>query len=95
VPDKAAYSAFSNPRLVNGLRERRIETLIVSGGETDVCVAATVMAAIDLGFHVVLPIDVLCSASDATHDALVALYRRRFGQQIATTSTEQVLSDWR
>ena len=93
--DKPGYSAFTNSRLVGGLRRRGVETLIVSGGETDVCVAATVMAAIDLGFRVVLATDALCSASDTTHDALVALYRQRFGQQIATTSTEQVLSDWR
>jgi nicotinamidase-related amidase len=94
VLDKPVYSAFGNPRLTEGLRRRGIETLVITGGETDVCVAATVMAAIDLGFRIVLPTDALCSASDETHDALMTLYRQRFGQQIATTSTEQVLSDW-
>ena len=92
--DKPVYSAFSNPRLADGLRRRGIETLIVTGGETDVCVAATLMAAIDLGFRIVLPIDALCSVSDTTHDALITLYRQRFGQQIATTSTAHVLRDW-
>jgi hypothetical protein len=36
----------------------------------------------------------LCSAHDPTHDALMKLYRERFSQQIATTSTERVLSEW-
>jgi nicotinamidase-related amidase len=76
------------------LRRQGIETLIVTGGETDVCVAATVMAAVDLGFRIVLPADALCSAKDTTHDALMTLYRERFSQQIETTSTERVLRDW-
>jgi nicotinamidase-related amidase len=92
--DKAVYSAFGNPRLLPWLKAQGTDTLIVSGGETDVCVLATVMAALDLGFHIVLPTDALCSVSDSTHDALLLLYRQRFSQQIATTTTEQVLQAW-
>jgi nicotinamidase-related amidase len=92
--DKSVYSAFADPRLGGALRRKGIETLIVTGGETDVCVAATVMAAVDLGFRVVLPADALCSGSDTTHDALMTLYRQRFSQQIETTSTERVLREW-
>jgi nicotinamidase-related amidase len=94
VLDKTVYSAFSHPRLAPALRRRGIETLIVTGGETDVCVMATVIAAVDLGFRVVLPTDALCSGHDPTHDALMTLYRERFTQQIETTSTERVLSEW-
>jgi nicotinamidase-related amidase len=94
ILDKSVYSAFSNPRLAGALRRHGIETLIVTGGETDVCVAATVMAAVDLGFRVVLPADALCSAKDTTHDALMTLYQQRFSQQIETTSTERILRDW-
>lgn len=92
--DKAVYSAFGNPRLAPWLAAQGVDTLIVSGGETDVCVLATVMSAIDLGFHVVLPTDALCSVSDRTHDALLTLYRERFSQQITTATTEQVLQAW-
>ena len=68
--------------------------MVVSGAETDVCVLATVMAAIDHGFRVVLPIDALCSASDTTHEALLTLYTERFSQQVETTSTEKLLHGW-
>jgi nicotinamidase-related amidase len=68
--------------------------IIITGGETDVCVLATVMAAVDLGFRVVLPVDALCSARDKTHDALMALYSERFTNQVQTTSTERVLKEW-
>lgn len=94
VLNKTGYSAFGHPRLVHALRRQGIRTLIVTGGETDVCVLATVIAAVDLGFRVVLPQDALCSVSDATHDALMTLYRERYSQQIETTSTERVLGDW-
>jgi nicotinamidase-related amidase len=92
--DKAVYSAFADPRLAPALRRKGISTLIVTGGETDVCVLSTVMAAVDLGFRVVLPVDALCSARDKTHDALMTLYRERFTNQVETTSTERVLRDW-
>lgn len=93
--DKTVYSAFGNKHLAPALQRRGIETLIISGGETDVCVLATVMAAVDLGFRVILPVNALCSGRDTTHDALLRLYTERFTNQIETTSTERVLADWR
>lgn len=95
VIDKGVYSAFGHPGLAPGLRRRGIATLVVTGGETDVCVMATVIAAVDLGFRIVLPTDALCSGHDPTHDALVRLYRERFSQQIETCTTEEVLEAWR
>ena len=92
--DKAVYSAFGNAKLAPWLKARGADTLIVSGGETDVCVLATVMSAVDLGFHVVLATDALCSASDQTHDALLLLYNERFSQQITTAETEAILRAW-
>jgi nicotinamidase-related amidase len=92
--DKAVYSAFGNPKLAPWLKAQGADTLIVSGGETDVCVLATVMSALDLGFHVVLATDALCSVSDQTHDALLLLYRERFSQQITTATTEAILQAW-
>ncbi len=92
--DKTVYSAFGHPRLAPALFRRGIQTLVISGGETDVCVLATVMSAVDLGFRVVLPTDALCSARDATHDALLKLYQERF-TQIETTTTERILGEWK
>lgn len=92
--DKAVYSAFGHPKLAPWLERQGADTLILSGGETDVCVLATVMSALDLGFHVVLATDALCSVNDATHDALLLLYRARFSQQIKTATTEEILQAW-
>ena len=60
------------------LRRRQTDALVISGAETDVCVLAAVLGAVDFGYRVVLATDALCSSSDATHDALLTLYREVF-----------------
>lgn len=94
VVDKQHYSPFAETRLAKLLRERGAETLVITGAETDVCVLATVLDAVDLGFRVVLASDALCSVSDRTHDALMTLYHERFGQQIEAAPAEVILRHW-
>lgn len=95
VVDKSAYSSFHAPGLEPLLRARGIETLVVTGVETDVCVLATILAAVDAGYNVIVPTDAICSSSDETHDALLKLYRERFGEQIEPSTVDQVLARWR
>lgn len=94
VIDKHVYSPWPEGGLQRELAARRIDTLVVTGGETDVCVLATVLGAIDIGYRVVLVTDALCSSSDATHDALMTVYHQRFAQQVETVEMEVVLSAW-
>jgi nicotinamidase-related amidase len=94
VVDKPVYSPFAGRRLPALLRERDADALVVTGAETDVCVLATVLGAVDQGFRVVLVTDAVCSSSDAGHEALLTLYRERFGEQIEAATAEEVLSAW-
>ena len=94
VIDKRVYSPFTKPELPALLRHRGTESLVITGAETDVCVLAAVLGAVDLGYRVVLATDALCSSSDQTHDALLTVYHRRFGQQIETASSETILACW-
>jgi nicotinamidase-related amidase len=95
VFDKYVYSPFANPALKSWLEARRADALIITGTETDVCVLAAVLDAVDLGYRVILPTDAVCSSSDATHDALMTLYCERFSQQIETVDSATVLAAWR
>jgi nicotinamidase-related amidase len=95
VIDKRVYSPWMTPQLSKLLASLRCDTLVVSGGETDVCVLATVLGAVDRGYRVVLAQDCLCSSSDETHDALLTLYNRRFSEQIEVASCEEILDRWR
>jgi nicotinamidase-related amidase len=92
--DKAVYSPWSGTGLEERLRARGVDTLVITGAETDVCVLAAVLGAVDRGYRVVLPTDALCSSSDRTHDALLALYRERYGQQVETARMAEILSAW-
>ena len=69
--------------------------MIVTGSETDVCVLATVLGAVDRGLRVVVVIDAICSSSDEGHDALLTVYHGRFSEQIETATAEMILSSWR
>ena len=94
VVDKRVYSAFAEPGTQRVLEERQADTLLITGAETDVCVLATVLGAVDLGYRVVLLRDAICSSSDSTHDALMTLYHQRFGQQVDAVDAQAALAAW-
>src|SRR5438067_965007 len=73
IIDKRLYSPFSEPALHRLLRERGVDSLVVTGAETDVCVLAAVMDAVDLGYRGVLASAAPGSPSHKTHDALMTL----------------------
>ena len=81
VIDKRVYSPWTEGKLDQLLSGSKVDTLVVTGGETDVCVLATVLGAVDRGFRTVLVTDAICSSTD-THDALMELYRSRFTEQV-------------
>ena len=94
VIDKPAYSAFAESILAVFLRDKSVDTLIITGSETDVCVLATVLDAVDLGFRVIVVEDALCSSFDEGHDALMTLYRNRFSEQVELMTQAQVCDLW-
>jgi nicotinamidase-related amidase len=92
--DKHVYSPWTGGALHPYLRSAGIDTVIITGGETDVCVLATMFGAIDWGFRVILVTDAICSSADETHDATMALYTNRFGEQVETVTTDTLLESW-
>ncbi len=90
--DKRTYSPWVDGRLHQFLVQDGVDTLIVTGGETDVCVLATVVGAIDLGYRVLIPHDAVCSGADSTHDSTLELLGARFSVQVEMTSTEELLA---
>ncbi len=91
VVDRPRFSAFAAPRLGEVLGGWRVDTLVISGAETDMCVLASVLGAVDRGYRVILVEDAVCSSSDAGHDALMSLYRGRFAEQIETVTSAALL----
>jgi nicotinamidase-related amidase len=94
IIDKPAYSAFRESALASFLAEKGVGTLVITGAETDVCVLATALDAVDRGFRVVIVEDALCSSSDTGHDALMTLYRNRFSEQIELVKAAELPALW-
>ena len=94
VVNKTRYSAFAEPHLLSHLQGRGADGLIVTGSETDVCVLATVLGAIDLGYRIIVVRDAVCSSSDEGHDALMQLYHDRYSEQIEVADAAAVLARW-
>lgn len=92
VFDKPVYSPWMDGRLNALCRGEGVTALVITGGETDVCVLATVLGAIDLGYRVILLQDGVCSGTDETHDAAVDLLADRFSVQLQLMKTEEFLS---
>lgn len=92
VFDKRTYSPWFDGRLHSALQRDEVTSLVITGGETDVCVLAAVLGAIDLGYKVVILNDAVCSGADETHDASLKLLSDRFSVQLHLMSTEAFLA---
>jgi nicotinamidase-related amidase len=94
IINKTRYSAFAESQLHAHLMQRGTDGLVITGSETDVCVLATVMGAVDFGYRVVLVRDAVCSSSDEGHEAMLSLFHRRYTEQVETADAEDILSRW-
>ncbi|TCV67485.1 cysteine hydrolase [Neorhizobium sp. S3-V5DH] len=90
--DKMTYSPWTTGELHRVLAGEGVEMLAISGGETDVCVLAAAIGAIDLGYRVILLKDAVCSGADETHDASLELLGDRFSVQLEIALTGDFLS---
>ena len=54
ILDKAHYSPWMGTNLASALAAGQVDTLVVTGAETDMCVLAAVLGAVDLGFRVIV-----------------------------------------
>ena len=91
VFDKAHYSPWIDGRLDSLVRGLGADTLIISGGETEVCVLGTVLGAVDLGYRVVVAADGVFSSVNELHGAVQTLLHDRFSQQVETALVEEIL----
>lgn len=86
---KYRWSAFHKTYLDLALRARGINTVIVSGGSTDVGVVATIFSARDLDYNTIVVRDACGTSHDQkAHDSLMDLI---FPRMSRVRSTDQVL----
>lgn len=95
VFDKTTYSAFRNPDFGAELERRGADTLVLSGIETDVCVLATLLEAVDRGYFVVLAEDALTSSDADGHRHVLDIIARRLKSQVFRASVAGILENWK
>ena len=94
VIDKFAHGAFEAPEFEPALAALDTDTIIATGVETDVCVMATVLTALDRGLRVIVVADACASSSEAGHRAALEAIFPRFDQQIEIADTATILRTW-
>ena len=67
----------------------KIETLVIAGIASDMCVFMTALDAADRGFHVIIADDACTTIDPGSHEAAMLMFRRVWG---ITKSTSEVLS---
>jgi ureidoacrylate peracid hydrolase len=89
---KHRYSAFAGTPLELILRSLGVETLIVAGLTTDVCVSSTVRDAFQRDFNVITLRDCTAEVSRARYEAAIEAMGSTFGR---VQTSEEVLAAWR
>lgn len=91
VIDKPGYSAFVNTDLHERLRARAIDTLILSGVSTEVCVSSTLRSAVDLGYLCITVRDACASGFTDLHDAALRMIGVEGGIFGGLTTSDRIL----
>lgn len=92
--DKLTHDAFDSAPFSEHIRVLKPEALILFGIETDVCVLATALSAVDLGYRVIIVEDACASSMPESHSACIKHIYPRFDQQIEITNSSMLLESW-
>jgi nicotinamidase-related amidase len=95
VIDKPGYSAFSRTALQQNLEARRIDTLIITGVTTEVCVSSTLRDAIDRGYRCLTVGDACASSDPDLHRAALAMIGVEGGIFGALTTSRDLIAELR
>jgi ureidoacrylate peracid hydrolase len=91
VVEKKRYSAFVDTDLEARLREMGVQTLIMTGVATNVCVESTARDAFFRDFYVVFASDLSATDDPALHQATLTNIEKHFGQVV---SSQELLWEW-
>ena len=93
---KYRWSAFYQTYLDLALRARGIDTVIISGGSTDVGVASTIFAGRDMDYNMLVVSDACGTSHDQrAHDLLMTLIFPRMARVRTTDQTLQMIQETR
>lgn len=95
--EKLSFSCCGNEAFLASLeseepaKKAAIESVVVVGVETHVCILQTALDLLDRGFGVFVPVDAVASRHRIDHDAAI---RRLEGSGAVLTTSESILFEW-
>jgi len=92
--DKTTHDAFLDADFTRRIAAQTPSALVFSGIETEVCVLATALSAVDLGYRTVIASDAVASSVPEAHAACLAQIYPRFDQQIELATVDTILAAW-
>lgn len=85
VVPKHTFDGFTGTHLESLLRERRVDTVILTGVCTDICVQHTAEEAFYRGYRVLVPKDATAALSSEDHERGLRYMTRTYGAQVTDT----------
>lgn len=79
IVTKHAYDAFAEGSLASHLAEEQVDTVIVTGVVTELCVLGTVSGGFERGFHMVVPREATSSIDSQASEAALKLISSFYG----------------
>lgn len=80
IVNKESYSGFFNTNLEKNLRSLNVDTVVITGIHTHVCVLATGLDAFQRGFKVVFPEDCITTGRTENHRTRLRFFRTHLGE---------------
>jgi len=90
---KRKYSAFQGTDLDQLLRELKVDTVILTGVVTDICIQHTAADAFFRGYRIIVPKDCVGAVDASTQEAAIKFLRKAYRPDI-TTSKELLKKKW-
>lgn len=88
--DKRHYSAFSGTDLDIRLRERRVDTVILTGVLTDICVLHTAIDAYNLGYNIEIAATAVASITPEQHQFALQHFKNVLGARLVDDHFQEI-----
>ena len=92
IIEKRRYSAFYETGLDMLLRELQVDTLILTGLATEICVKHTAADAFYRGYKIIVPKDCVATFKDEDHEWGLKYMERIYGAEI--TTSDEIIRKW-
>jgi ureidoacrylate peracid hydrolase len=94
VVRKRWYDAFAGTPLDGALRARGVDTLVVTGTMTDICVLATVVGAFSREYRITVVEDAVTTLWPEIHRATLDIIGRAYGRITSAKEVADVVGAW-